>query len=115
MALILANPAPSVPKSGAIAWDINRLPGSPWDKDLYSRTSKKNPKVGRILSRGTLVVCKVSLVGQWIEEAKDKLKDPGLIYPYHGSNRKRIPEVLAQNAIVVTTYETVKSGKSQKP
>lgn len=27
---------------------------------------------GRFLSRATLVVCAVSLVGQWIEEAKSK-------------------------------------------
>jgi SNF2 family DNA or RNA helicase len=53
--------------------------------------------------------CNVSLVGQWIEEAKSKLKNPGIVYAYHGQNRKRNPLVLAQNAIVVTTYETLAS------
>ena len=53
--------------------------------------------------------CPVSLVGQWIEEEKSKLKDPGLVYPYHGQNRKRNAGTLAQNAIVVTTYETLAS------
>jgi SWI/SNF-related matrix-associated actin-dependent regulator of chromatin subfamily A3 len=51
----------------------------------------------------------VSLVGQWIEEAKSKLKDPGLVYSYNGSGRKRDPKVLAANSIVVTTYETLAS------
>ena len=46
---------------------------------------------------------------QWIEEAKSKLKDPGLIYPYHGQNRKRDPNILAKNAIVVTTYQVLAS------
>lgn len=54
-------------------------------------------------------MCKVSLVGQWIEEAKSKLKEPGVVYPYHGSSRKRDPATLSKNAIVVTTYETLKS------
>jgi len=48
-------------------------------------------------------------VGQWIDEAKSKLKEPGLVYSYHGGNRKRDPQLLAENAIVVTTYETLAS------
>jgi SWI/SNF-related matrix-associated actin-dependent regulator of chromatin subfamily A3 len=55
------------------------------------------------------VQCNVSLVGQWINEAKSKLKDPGLVYSYHGTGRKRDPHVLSQNSIVVTTYETLAS------
>jgi SNF2 family DNA or RNA helicase len=44
-----------------------------------------------VKSRGTLVVCPVSLVGQWVSEAKSKLT-AGVslkIYEYHGSNRIR--------------------------
>ena len=48
-------------------------------------------------------------MGQWIEEAKSKLKNPGLVYSYHGPGRKRHPGVLASNSIVVTTYETLAS------
>jgi hypothetical protein len=107
-----------------------------WDSDLYARTSTHNPKRGSIISHGTLVVvssyishycnnaligsshdisfhplqqCPVSLVGQWIDEAKSKLSNPGLIYSYHGQGRKRDPMVLASNSIVVTTYETLAS------
>ena len=111
LALILANPAPDSPLSGSPVPDLDALDqnSTKWDKGLYARTSSANPKIGRIISRGTLVVCKVSLVGQWIEEAKSKLKCPGLVYPYHGSNRKRDPVVLSENAIVVTTYETLSS------
>ena len=48
-------------------------------------------------------------MGQWIEEAKSKLANPGLIYSYHGGSRKRDAQILAQNSIVVTTYETLAS------
>ena len=37
----------------------------------------------KVSSRGTLVVCAVSLVGQWVEEAKSKLSNPDIkIYAY---------------------------------
>jgi SNF2 family DNA or RNA helicase len=49
----------------------------------------------------------VSLVSQWIDEAKSKLNDPGLVYAYHGQSRKRDVMVLAENAIIVTTYATL--------
>ena len=80
-----------------------------WDNDLYKKTSVDNKKRGSIISKGTLVICPVSLVGQWIEEAKSKLKNPGLIYPYHGGNRKRDPQLLSGNSIVVTTYDVIAS------
>ena len=51
----------------------------------------------------------MSLVGQWIDEAKSKLKDPGLVYSYHGGNRKRDPMILAKNGVVVTTYAVLAS------
>jgi SNF2 family DNA or RNA helicase len=55
------------------------------------------------------VQCHVSLVSQWIDEAKSKLENPGLVYAYHGQSRKRDAMILAQNAIVVTTYATLVS------
>jgi SNF2 family DNA or RNA helicase len=86
---------------------VSDSPG--WDNDLYKKTSVDNKKRGSIISKGTLVICPVSLVGQWIEEAKSKLKNPGLIYPYHGGNRKRDPQLLSGNSIVVTTYDVIAS------
>jgi len=56
--------------------------------------------------------CNVSLVGQWIAEAKSKLKDPGVVYSYHGTSRKRDPSILAGKNIVVTTYETLSSDNT---
>jgi SNF2 family DNA or RNA helicase len=101
-----------MPPSGSPATSLDNLPAShrvTWDKNLHWRTSAGCSKRGRILSRGTLVICNVSLVGQWVEEAKSKLNDPGIIYCYYGANRKRDPVLLAKNAIVVTTYETLAS------
>ena len=115
LALILVNPAPEMPPSGSQISSLDNIPAShrvTWDKSLYWRTSAGCSKRGRILSRGTLVICNVSLVGQWVEEAKSKLKDPGIIYCYYGAKRKRDPVLLAKNAIVVTTYETLASVRA---
>ena len=59
-----------------------------------------------LLRRAMLVVCAVSLVGQWLEEAKSKLDGSLALYMYHGSSRKRDPAFLATNFdLVVTTYQ----------
>jgi replicative superfamily II helicase len=50
------------------------------------------------------VICAVSLVGQWVDEAKRLCDNQLTIHPYHGSNRIRDPAKLAQYDIVVTTY-----------
>ena len=116
LALILKNPAPEFPLSGSPISELKRKDPSKgasenccWEKELYKKTSVLNKKTGSIICRGTLVICPVSLVGQWIEEAKSKLKDPGLIYPYHGPKRKRDAKKLSANSIVVTTYDILAS------
>ena len=52
----------------------------------------------------TIVVCPVALVSQWSEEAKRCLENPGRIYVYHGSSRRRDVDFLKQCNVVVTTY-----------
>lgn len=140
LALILANPAPTIPESGSSIQAVPDLDesaqGSFWEPNL--KTNSETKEHCSIISRGTLVVvrhdfhlfvchrnrvitwflnpnkislfqCNVSLVGQWVEEARSKLTNPGLVYPYHGGSRKRAPEILVKNSIVVTTYETLAS------
>ena len=59
-----------------------------------------------MLCRATLVVCAVSLVGQWLDEAKSKLDGSLCLYMYHGSRRIRDAARLASDYdLVVTTYQ----------
>ena len=59
-----------------------------------------------MLCRATLVVCAVSLVGQWLDEAKSKLDGSLRLYMYHGSGRIRDAARLACDYdLVVTTYQ----------
>mmetsp|Transcript_17991 Transcript_17991/g.26380 ORF Transcript_17991/g.26380 Transcript_17991/m.26380 type:complete len:1495 (-) Transcript_17991:800-5284(-) len=116
LALVLLNPAPPAPESGTkvASFDLGKPDTSMqngWTKGGKTGrpTSENSASRGSIFSRGTLVVCNVSLVGQWTDEAKSKLKDPGLICSYHGTNREKNATILAKNAIVVTTYATLAS------
>ena len=52
----------------------------------------------------------VSLIGQWCQEARSKLKNEHLkIYEYHGPKRIKNAKVLAAFDLVVTTFETIAS------
>lgn len=68
-----------------------------------------NVKVKRA-SKGTLVIAAVSLVGQWVDEARSKITDSNVkIYAYHGGNRKKDVDFLASQDIVVSTYSILSS------
>lgn len=57
----------------------------------------------------TLIICPVSLVGQWKEEIESRIKKlhrPS-VYIYHGPKRIRDPEVLSKFDVVITTYTTL--------
>lgn len=70
---------------------------------------------GRVCSNATLVICAVSLVGQWMQEAKSKTNGSLRIYQYHGCNRIRDPAKLAISFdVVVTTYATLASDWTRK-
>lgn len=65
-------------------------------------------KAMNLRTRGTLVVCPKSLVGQWSSEAREKLADKTVkIYEYNGANRKRQAAELCEYDIVITTYDTL--------
>ncbi|KAK9830036.1 hypothetical protein WJX72_009324 [[Myrmecia] bisecta] len=87
LALILANPAPPLPESGP------------------TKTED-----GLVVSRATLVVCAVSLVGQWAAETRDKLANSLRVHMYHGQARVRDAKKLASSFdLVITTYATLSS------
>lgn len=111
LSIILQNPAPSMPPSGTLVSEkaLDNTTNGWSSADYCVQQFSEDDKRGSIFSRGTLVVCNVSLVGQWVDEAKSKLKDPGLVYSYYGQHRNRDPLKLAQNSIVVTTYAVLAS------
>merc|ERR1719471_2448266 len=68
-------------------------------------------KMGDLVkSDTTLIICPASLLGQWEEEAENKVRSSQVrLLVYHGNNRKVSARALARYDIVVTTYGTVQS------
>ena len=59
---------------------------------------------GRIFTSCTLVVCPVSLVGQWANELAEKSSRPLRILLYHGGSRPRkVPQLLNYD-VIITSY-----------
>ena len=120
--LLLGSP-PMQPKGGFMCLDMGlgktvctlalilAAPESAQDKaDVKASIAASG--LGLVHSGATLVVCAVSLVGQWIAEAKSKLSDDSSlrIHMYHGTARDRSTKRLAEDYdLVVTTYETLGS------
>ena len=77
----------------------------------------ETPRLAReFRSTATLVVCAVSLVGQWIDEARSKLDGAGglRIHMYHGQKRIKDAARLANDFdLVVTTYQTIASDRGK--
>ena len=87
LAVILDNPAPA-----------NALPAA-WGGDA-----------DRVRTRATLVVCPVSLVSQWHDEAVEKVPNGELkVYQYYGGNRVTDPAKLADYDVIITTYQILVS------
>ena len=61
-----------------------------------------------ISSRATLVICAVSLVGQWATEVKERYTGGSLsVHIFHGPNRLKDARKLADHDLVITTYATL--------
>ena len=98
LACVLAAPqAPAVTAAKAAAYAA----------EVVAAPSAAAKKRVLIPTHATLVVCAVSLVGQWCAEAKDKLAEDSTlkIHMYHGQGRMKDPKELAAFDLVVTTYQ----------
>uniref|UniRef100_A0A665V256 Transcription termination factor 2 n=1 Tax=Echeneis naucrates TaxID=173247 RepID=A0A665V256_ECHNA len=61
-----------------------------------------------VVSKGTLIICPASLIHHWKMEIEKHVKTGKLsVYLYHGPNREKSAELLADYDVVVTTYSLV--------
>ncbi|PHH54132.1 putative SWI/SNF-related actin-dependent regulator chromatin subfamily A member 3-like 1 [Ceratocystis fimbriata CBS 114723] len=66
-------------------------------------------------TRATLLVCPLSTITNWEEQIKTHIKPNGLTYYiYHGSNRIKEIEKLADYDLVLTTYGSISSELSAR-
>jgi|AntAceMinimDraft_5_1070358.scaffolds.fasta_scaffold12447_3 SNF2 family DNA or RNA helicase len=125
LALVLSNPAPAGwVKNGDPAGTTCASPsedlGLGVERPNAANRDDDGPAPSRIprkyRSTATLVVCAVSLVGQWIDEARSKMdaNNSLRIHMYHGTKRIKDPKKLAEDFdLVVTTYQTLASDRGK--
>ncbi|XP_078512730.1 transcription termination factor 2 [Lissotriton helveticus] len=76
------------------------------DKKLEAWISKNDSSI--VPSRGTLIICPASLIHHWKKEVERRVSSSKLkVYLFHGPNRERDSQTLADYDIVVTTYSLV--------
>jgi len=76
---------------------------------LVLANPQRAPRTSALIgSRATLVVCAVSLVGQWAAEVKERYTGGALsVHIFHGPNRLKDARKLADHDLVITTYATL--------
>ncbi|KAJ1112265.1 hypothetical protein NDU88_000533 [Pleurodeles waltl] len=76
------------------------------DKKLEAWISKNDSSI--VPSRGTLIICPASLIHHWKKEVEKRVSSSKVrVYLFHGPNRERESQTLAEYDIVVTTYSLV--------
>ena len=117
LSLVLSNPPPPTGFGAATRTGRRaRARASTTCPPPRTRTSKRRGSRAEFRSTATLVVCAVSLVGQWIDEARSKLDGAGglRIHMYHGQKRIKGAARLANDFdLVVTTYQTIASDRGK--
>ncbi|ESO95145.1 hypothetical protein LOTGIDRAFT_232224 [Lottia gigantea] len=87
-----------------------RETGSKEEQSTWLNRDKQLEKLGKsvVKSNATLIVCPASLVHQWHKEIERRCQGGLLkVLLYHGANRERNILKLADNDIVLTTYNII--------
>ncbi|EDW84307.2 uncharacterized protein Dwil_GK14069 [Drosophila willistoni] len=78
-------------------------------KDMETTDNDSDSDIGPYGRAGTLVICPMSVMQQWANEATSKVTDNYIkILIYHGPNRRNIDlETLLSYDMVITSYHTI--------
>ena len=98
-------PSTSSSSSPTSSFSSSSPSSSPSDPSAtLSDSMDRTDEQGRVYTSCTLVVCPVSLVGQWANELQEKSSRPLRVLLYHGGSRPRkLPQLLNYD-VIITSY-----------
>jgi SWI/SNF-related matrix-associated actin-dependent regulator of chromatin subfamily A3 len=92
---------PSTSSKTKSGYDIGFVP-------LTTKKLEVDENVGKFKSKGTLVICPLSLVYNWEQQIIDHSVPGSLkVLVYHGSQRSQNARSLLQYDVVITTYNVI--------
>ncbi|KAL8480941.1 hypothetical protein ACS0TY_027455 [Phlomoides rotata] len=92
------------------SFSSEKSPIPPKKKSKFTGFEKLMKKKTPLLGGGNLIICPMTLIGQWKTEIETHAQ-PGVlsIYVHYGQSRSKDAKVLAQSNVVLTTYGVLAS------
>ncbi|XP_020536255.1 DNA repair protein RAD5A isoform X2 [Jatropha curcas] len=88
----------------------DQLPNQPKKATKFSGFVKSMEQKKVLVNGGNLIVCPMTLLGQWKAEIETHAQPGSLsIYVHYGQSRAKDAKLLAQNDVVITTYGVLTS------
>lgn len=85
-------------------------PGSPMQQSRHQTKNNYDTETELSEGEGTLIVCPMSLLGQWMAEIQSKLSPQAVkAVMYYGPNRESVLHNFSRTDVIVTSYGTLMS------
>ncbi|XP_062105253.1 DNA repair protein RAD5A isoform X2 [Humulus lupulus] len=95
---------------GSEACNISNSPNLPKRAAKFPGFDKLMKQKGTLMDGGSLIVCPMTLLGQWKAEIESHVKPGSLtVYVHYGQSRPKDATFLTQSDVVITTYGVLAS------
>jgi SNF2 family DNA or RNA helicase len=113
ISLILKAQQTALPKSNILNDDddLNEIDPFGFVPKGEAKKNAIDPRVGKIDSNSTLIICPLSLIHNWEDQILTHTIPNSLkVLVYHGPNRTQDPNVIKKFDVVITTYNVIGVG-----
>ncbi|XP_024984826.1 DNA repair protein RAD5A isoform X1 [Cynara cardunculus var. scolymus] len=102
-------------ESNEVGNGSNQTSSSPKKPSKFSGFDKLRKQKQALIGGGNLIICPMTLIGQWKAEIETHAEPGSLsIYVHYGQSRPKDAKILAQSDVVLTTYGVVASEFSSE-
>ncbi|XP_047168024.1 DNA repair protein RAD5A [Vigna umbellata] len=107
--------AKSFTEVGEVSDNVHTFSNIPKKATKFSGFDKPTKQMNSLTSGGNLIICPMTLLGQWKAEIETHVHHGSLsLYVHYGQSRPKDAKSLAQNDVVITTYGILASEFSSE-
>ncbi|XVF46843.1 hypothetical protein PTKIN_Ptkin03bG0060200 [Pterospermum kingtungense] len=97
-------------QGGEVSEIFGQSPNSVNNTTKFPDFDKLSKKRNKLVNGGNLIICPMTLLGQWKAEIETHVQPGSLsLYVHYGQSRPKDAKLLAQNDVVITTYGVLAS------